>query len=107
MLIEAGFQYFHHNAKFFFHKMPSSLAKIIGAYKIKVKYPRQNKIENFYTIMMENLFYGKDEVGKNGIKAYDLKGSKLNRYIAKRDQKPNQVLPDTNFKVLFIKLGRF
>jgi hypothetical protein len=99
MFIETGFQYFHHNAKFLFHKMPSALAKILGAYKIKIKNPKQNKAENSYIILMENLFYGKDEVGKEkGIKAYDLKGSRSNRYIPKKDQKANQVLPDTNFK---------
>lgn len=99
MFIETGFQYFHHNAKFLFHKMPSALAKILGAYKIKIRNHKINKAENSYVILMENLFYGKDETNKmKGIKAYDLKGSKLNRYIPMKDQKPNQVLPDTNFK---------
>lgn len=100
MFIETGFQYFHHNAKFLFHKMPSALAKILGAYKIKIKNNKKdNKPENSYIILMENLFYGKEEVGTDkSIKAYDLKGSKSNRYINKKDQKPNQVLPDTNFK---------
>jgi hypothetical protein len=99
MFIETGFQYFHHNAKFLFHKMPSALAKILGAYKIKIKHTKTNKIENNFIILMENLFYGKESLDKiNDIKAYDLKGSKSNRYISKKDQKPNQVLPDTNFK---------
>ena len=99
MFIETGFQYFHHNAKFLFHKMPSALAKILGAYKIKIKHTKTNKVENNFIILMENLFYGKDSVDRiNNIKAYDLKGSKSNRYIAKKDQTPNQVLPDTNFK---------
>jgi hypothetical protein len=95
MFIETGFQYFHHNAKFLFHKMPSALAKILGAYKIKIKSNKKDKVENSYIILMENLFYGKN---MQDIKAYDLKGSKLNRYLQKKDQKPNQVLPDTNFK---------
>lgn len=99
MFIETGFQYFHHNAKFLFHKMPSALAKILGAYKIKIKNNRTNRAENSYIILMENLFYGKEETGiSKYIKAYDLKGSKSNRYISKKDQKANQVLPDTNFK---------
>jgi hypothetical protein len=97
MFIEAGFQYFHHNTRFLFHKMPSALAKILGAYKIKIK--NNNKAENSYVILMENLFYGKeDQIKMNGIRAYDLKGSRLNRYIPLRDQKSDQVLPDTNFK---------
>jgi len=102
MFIETGIQYFHHNAKFLFHKMPSALAKILGAYKIKIKSHKTNKMENYYMILMENLFYGKNEnETKNTIKSYDLKGSKSNRYIAIKDQKPNQVLPDTNFKIDF------
>lgn len=101
MFIETGFQYFHHNAKFLFHKMPSALAKILGAYKVKIKSVR-NKPENFYIILMENLFYGKSEnETKNTIKSYDLKGSRSNRYIPIKDLKPNQVLPDTNYKIDF------
>ena len=46
---------------------------------------------------MENLFYGFENDQKL-IKAYDLKGSLINRYIPKKNQKPNQVLLDTNFK---------
>ena len=95
MFVETGFQYFHHKAKFLFHKMPSSLAKILGAYKIKIKH-KQNKIENYYIFLMENLFYDLD--AKKNLKSYDLKGSKLRRYVAKRDHTTNQVLPDTNFK---------
>ncbi len=82
--------------------MPSALAKILGAYKIKIKYNKSNKIETIYIILMENLFYGKSEnETKNTIKSYDLKGSKSNRYISIKDQKLNQVLPDTNFKIDF------
>ena len=102
MFIETGFQYFHHNAKFLFHKMPSALAKILGAYRIKKKFLKTNKGENLYIILMENLFYGKHELAtKNTIRSYDLKGSKSNRYIPLKHQKPHQVLPDTNFKIDF------
>ena len=95
MFISSSSQYFHHNAKYLFHKMPSALAKILGAYKIKRK-PNGNKKETkHYIILMENIFYGFDKE----IRAYDLKGSRINRYIPKSKQKkPNQVLPDTNFK---------
>jgi hypothetical protein len=98
MFLEAGFQYFHHIAKYFFHKMPSALAKILGAYKIKKKNIKFNKNETYYILLMENLFYNKENRSKS-IKTYDLKGSRSNRYIMKKDQKENQVLPDTNFKV--------
>ena len=102
MFIETGFQYFHHNAKFLFHKMPSALAKILGVYKIKIKQPKSTKVENIFIILMENLFFGKgEEKNKNTVHAYDLKGSKSSRYINPRDQKPDQVLPDTNFKIDF------
>ena len=63
MFLETGFQYFHHKAKFLFHKMPSAIAKILGAYKIKIKI-RQNKIENRHIFLMENLFYDL-EMNKN------------------------------------------
>ena len=97
MFLEAGFQYFHHIAKFFFHKMPSALAKILGAYKIKKKNLKHNKNETYYVLLMENLFYNKENNSKL-IRTYDLKGSRSNRYIIKKDLKENQVLPDTNFK---------
>lgn len=97
MFLEAGFQYFHHLAKFLFHKMPSALAKILGAYKIKKKKLDTNKDEIYYILLMENLFYNKENKSKF-IKTYDLKGSESNRYIKKFDLKENQVLPDTNFK---------
>jgi len=100
MFLEAGFQYFHHIAKYFFHRMPSALAKILGAYKIKKKNLKANKVETYYILLMENLFFNKENKTKS-IRTYDLKGSRSNRYIVKRDVKENQVLPDTNFKIDF------
>ena len=100
MFLETGFQYFHHIAKFFFHKMPSALAKILGAYKIEKKKLDTNKVESFYILLMENLYFNKEHKNKS-IKTYDLKGSRSNRYVSKSDQKENQVLPDTNFKIDF------
>jgi hypothetical protein len=100
MFLEAGFQYFHHIAKYFFHRMPSALAKILGAYKIKKKNLKANKVETYYILLMENLFFNKEHKIKS-IRTYDLKGSRSNRYIVKRDVKENQVLPDTNFKIDF------
>ena len=99
MFIETACQYFHHNAKYLFHKMPSALSKMLGAFKIKIRKNKNNKLEceNVYLILMENLFYGFENDQKL-IKAYDLKGSLINRYIPKKNQKPNQVLLDTNFK---------
>ena len=36
MFIESCFHYFVHNNKYFFFKMPSSLVKVVGAYKIRI-----------------------------------------------------------------------
>lgn len=96
MFTESAYQYFHHLAKHLFHKMPSALAKILGAYKIKIKKDEKN-IEKYYVIIMENAFYNIDITQPN-IKAYDLKGSTANRYVQRNKMKPFQVLPDTNFK---------
>lgn len=61
MFIESGSQYFHHNAKYLFHKMPSSLAKILGAYRIhKKKGSNDSHNEKYYIFLMENMFYNKD-----------------------------------------------
>jgi len=80
--------------------MPNAITKKIRGFKVKIKTPKMNKFDNNYIILMENLFYTKDKKeGGKGIRTYDLKGSKLNRYIPKREQKIDQVLPDTNFKV--------
>ena len=99
MFIEAACPYFHHNAKYLFHRMPSALSKMLGAFKIKIKRTINNQAQSdyYYLILMENLFYGFENEQKS-IKAYDLKGSLINRYIPKKNQKPNQVLLDTNFK---------
>lgn len=96
MFTESAYQYFQHLRNHLFHRMPSALAKILGAYKIKIKKDEKN-IEKYYVILMENVFYNID-ITKPKIKAYDLKGSTANRYIQKNKMKPSQVLPDTNFK---------
>lgn len=142
MFIDSAFQYFHHNDKYLFHEMPSALAKILGAYKIKKKQLSvEERIDFYYIILMENIAYGKELsdshlnkyfnlnnlannqnnfkeattvtnynienknnlnnnqfINNNRILKYDLKGSKLNRYIEPSKRKPGTVLLDTNFK---------
>ena len=91
MFIESCFHYFVHNNKYFFFKMPSSLVKVVGAYKIKIKTAKKNII---YCVIMENLNYllkSKD----TDIVTYDLKGSSVNRYIKEKEN--GRVLMDTNF----------
>ncbi|MCQ2817737.1 MAG: 1-phosphatidylinositol 3-phosphate 5-kinase, partial [archaeon] len=88
MFLESGSSYFHSINKYFFHQMCSALAKVIGAFKVK------NGKKKTYCVIMENLFYdieNKDSV----LTTYDLKGSKINRYVKNRT--PRTVLLDTNF----------
>ena len=91
MFIESCFHYFVHNNKYFFFKMPSSLVKVVGAYKIKIKSPKKNII---YCVIMENLNYLLNP-NKANIITYDLKGSSVNRYIKEKEN--GRVLMDTNF----------
>jgi 1-phosphatidylinositol-3-phosphate 5-kinase len=92
MFIDNCNQYFHHNAKYLFHKMPSAMAKIVGAFKIIKKSSNKN-IEKIYCVVMENLSYNLLKPNIN-LKIYDLKGSRLNRYMKNKDK----VLLDTNFR---------
>ena len=144
MFIKSANEYFIHMQKYLFEKMPSILAKILGIYKIEFIEPYELKQENYYVVVMENIYYGliENNNGENNInnsliiskknntsiinnqienyinnninkengenykaiffekkdfKCYDLKGSKIRRYIQKDNNKENQVLLDTNF----------
>eukprot|EP01017_Pseudomicrothorax_dubius_P024353 TRINITY_DN2588_c0_g2_i1.p1 TRINITY_DN2588_c0_g2~~TRINITY_DN2588_c0_g2_i1.p1 ORF type:complete len:162 (+),score=39.91 TRINITY_DN2588_c0_g2_i1:39-524(+) len=52
--------------------------------------------EDTYYIVMENLFLGFDLA--DGLQVFDLKGSETRRYVD--PDKPNQVLLDTNFRII-------
>ena len=108
MFIEKGLDYFNYMAQFLFHKMPSALAKILGAFQIIVK--QKNKEVKHNLILMENIYFGiisETDTTFNSpdsnIRVYDLKGSNVNRYINKNMRNPGQVLLDTNFLVDFNK----
>ena len=108
MFLDNGLEYFQYISRFLFHKMPSALAKILGAYKIIIK--KKNREIKYHLILMENIYYGTiSNISKpfnspeSNIKVYDLKGSNINRYIKKNMRKPGQVLLDTNFLVDFNK----
>ena len=108
MFIEKGLDYFNYMAQFIFHKMPSALAKILGAFQIIVK--QKNKEVKHNLILMENIYFGiisETDTTFNSpdsnIRVYDLKGSNVNRYINKNVRNPGQVLLDTNFLVDFNK----
>ena len=97
------FDYFKHVNQFLFHNEPSVMIKILGLYKIKIQ--KENEKNRFYILLMENLFYRMipDMDSKffnnenSNILAYDLKGSKINRYIQKSNIESGKVLLDTNF----------
>ena len=91
MFIDSCFHYFVHNNKYFFFKMPSSLVKVLGAYKIKIKSTKKNV---YYCVIMENLNYLLNPKNYN-IVTYDLKGSSINRYV--KEKESGRVLMDTNF----------
>lgn len=108
LFIDTANQYFEYTAKHIFHLMPSILCKILGVYRI-INLKTREKINLF---VMCNLFYGKDilkitydnkaefTINMN-LKVYDLKGSKVKRYIKNseiRNQTQRKVLLDTNFK---------
>ena len=93
MLLDSAFNYYQHLSKFFFEKKPTLLAKIFGAFHVKVKSPKEKK--NYFLIYMENFYYNK--ISKNNfdhfntvesnLKVYDLKGSETNRYIRQKNKK--------------------
>ena len=108
MFLDNGIEYFRYMSQFLFHKMPSALAKILGAYKITIK--QKNKEMKYNLLLMENIYYGMMSQSNttfnspdSNIRVYDLKGSNVNRYINKNMRKAGQVLLDTNFLVDFNK----
>ena len=109
MFIEKGLEYFNYMAQFIFHKMPSALAKMLGAFQIIVK-QKNKEVKKHNLILMENIYFGiisETDATFNSpdsnIRVYDLKGSNVNRYINKNMRNPGQVLLDTNFLVDFNK----
>jgi len=92
MFKETSHNYFEYMCKSFLHYSPTALAKILGAFKVKLRYVQQNKTYRYCVFMMENISIGINE--KNVVK-YDLKGSRRKRFIEKK--KEGQVLLDNNF----------
>ena len=104
MFIESALNYFKHISKYLFHKKSSAVGKILGAYNVKIKIQGE-KEKNYYLIFMENIYYGMltninnytFNSPESNIMVYDLKGSKINRYVQQQMKKPGKVLLDTNF----------
>lgn len=81
MFREMGMGYFEYLCKSFFHYCPTCLAKILGAFKIKMKYVNQNKTVRFCLFVMENILL---DINEDTCLKYDLKGSKRKRFIASK-----------------------
>ena len=104
MLLDSANNYFNHLSKYFFEKRPTLFAKIFGAFHIKIKNPKE-KEKNYYLIYMENIYYNiltKNNFDnfntlESNLRVYDLKGSKINRYIEPKNKKKGKILLDTNF----------
>lgn len=81
----------------FNQKCPSSLSKIMGAYKLDIKLNNDKKSTPWYVILMENLNLGMDPNSPH-LSKYDLKGSMLRRYVVVKDKKHCTTTKlDTNF----------
>lgn len=79
-------------SKVLFYNVSSSLAKILGAYVIKIT---QNKItRKRFVLVLENLGQGINQADEPYIVRYDLKGSESNRFV---DCNNSSVFLDSNF----------
>lgn len=90
MFVEIENLYFEYLSKSFFNHYPTALAKILGAYRIKIRNRTKNETKVVYYFLQENLFIN-PKPGKQLI--YDLKGSKRNRWASLN----KSVHLDTNF----------
>ena len=87
--------YFEYMCRSFNQKCPTSIAKILGAFKVGIKSSQEKSTIN--VIMMENLSIGLDRKSEFLLK-YDLKGSMSNRYVDLKGQPDHKVTKlDTNY----------
>lgn len=94
MFNEFGLSYFEYMCRSFTQKCPTSIAKILGAYKIKIRNPDKKTNNIYHVIMMENLVCGINP-NKPLLDKYDLKGSMLRRYVLTQGN-PTVTKLDTN-----------
>mmetsp|Transcript_827 Transcript_827/g.701 ORF Transcript_827/g.701 Transcript_827/m.701 type:complete len:183 (+) Transcript_827:291-839(+) len=90
MFTEIENLYFDYLCKSFFNYYPTTLAKILGAFKIRIKNRTKGETKTLYFFLQENLFFN-SKPGRQLV--YDLKGSKRNRWASLK----KNVLLDTNF----------
>ncbi len=82
--------YFQYMSEAIFHKLPTSLVKIFGFYRLGFKNSSTGKSMKMDVMVMENLFYGQQIE-----RIFDLKGSMRNRLVQSTGAQ-NQVLLDEN-----------
>ena len=94
MFRDFAFSYFEYMCRSFNQKCPTSIAKILGAFKIKIR-GHGKKSGFWHVILMENLTVGIDP-HKATLSKYDLKGSQSRRYVETKG-KAGVTKLDTNF----------
>ncbi len=82
--------YFRFVSEYFFHDLPSCIAKMLGFYQVIIKNPATGVEFNWFLVVMENLFYDRSPT-----RIFDLKGSMRNRRIQSTGEQ-NEVLLDEN-----------
>ncbi len=82
--------YFDYMANCFYHDRPTTLAKILGCFRIGFKNSQTGKSLKLDCLVMEHLFYGRETT-----QIFDLKGSMRNRLV-QQTGKANEVLQDEN-----------
>lgn len=95
MFCEFAFSYFEYMCRSFNQKCPTSIGKILGAFKIKIRSSHDKKANSWHVILMENLTVGID-ANKASLSKYDLKGSQSRRYVDTKG-KAGVTKLDTNF----------
>ena len=94
---EFALSYFEYMCRSFNQKCPTSIGKILGAFRITIKTPDvRQKQDSWSVIMMENLTIGIDPQ-KDMLAKYDLKGSMSRRYISTKPNDFQTTRLDTNF----------
>ncbi|WFD34769.1 1-phosphatidylinositol-3-phosphate 5-kinase [Malassezia cuniculi] len=82
--------YFVYLADCFAHSRPTTLAKILGCFRIGFRNTQTGRALKMDVVVMENLFYG-----RSFSRIFDLKGSTRNRF-ATETGRPSDVLLDEN-----------
>jgi 1-phosphatidylinositol-3-phosphate 5-kinase len=88
--------YFEYMCRSFFQKCPTSIGKILGAFRISMKVGQDRTTKSWNVILMESLTIGMNPKQMT-IAKYDLKGSMSNRYVDVKTKGEHVTKLDTNF----------